>query len=136
MTVNSSTIQGNVQGVTAADNSAIVVTNSYIQNNTGAGVVVVRSSSARIGQNLFGVQMKSWITDNGGSGVYIGRSSHGIIDGNTIDNNTGSGVSIEGASATVINNQFEAMGMTASMSMVRDMRVSESPMVADMGKTL
>ena len=110
VTVNSSTIQGNLQGATAADNSAIVVTNSHIQNNTGAGVVVVRSSSARIGQNLRGQQMQSWITDNGGSGVYIGRSSHGVIDGNIIDNNTGSGVSIEGASATVINNSIRSNG--------------------------
>lgn len=110
MTVNSSTIQENVQGVAAADNSAIVVINSYIQNNTGAGVVVVRSSSARIGQNLFGVQMKSWITDNGGSGVYIGRSSHAIVDGNTIDNNTSTGISIEGGTATIINNSIRSNG--------------------------
>jgi len=108
--VNSSTIQGNLQGAAAVDNSAIVVTNSYIQNNTGPGVVVVRSSSARIGQNVVGVPMKSWITDNGGSGVYIGRSSNGIIDGNIIENNIGSGVSIEGASATVINNSIQYNG--------------------------
>ena len=108
--VNSSTIHENFQGATATDNAAIVVTNSYIQNNTGTGVVVVRSSSARIGQNVVGVPMKSWITDNQGSGVYIGRSSNGIIDGNIIENNIGSGVSIEGASATVINNSIQYNG--------------------------
>jgi parallel beta-helix repeat protein len=110
VTVNSSTIQGNLYGATATDNSAIIVTDSHIRNNTGTGIVVVRSSSARVGQNILGQQIKNSIIDNGGSGVYIGRSSHGIIDGNTIDNNTGSGVSIEGASATVINNEILSNG--------------------------
>jgi parallel beta-helix repeat protein len=104
MTVNSSTIQGNPRGATASDNSAIVVTNSHIISNTGPGVLVQRSSSARIGQNLFGDQMKSWIMGNGGNGVSVSRGSHAIIDGNEIKNNVGSGVSVEGSSATVINN--------------------------------
>jgi parallel beta-helix repeat protein len=110
VTVNSSTIQGNLQGATAADNSAIVVINSHIQNNTGTGVLVIRSSSARIGQNLRGQQMKSWITGNAGNGVSVSRGSHAIIDGNDIIGNSSSGVGVEGSSATVINNIISGNG--------------------------
>ena len=110
MTVNSSTIQGNLRGATAVDNSAIVVTNSHIQNNTGTGVLVARSSSARIGQNLIGVQMKSWISGNGGNGVVVSRGSHAIVDGNDIMGNSGSGVGVEGSSATVISNIISGNG--------------------------
>ena len=119
VTVNSSTIQGNLRGVIAVDNSAIVVTNSYIQNNSGVGVLVARSSSARIGQNVSGVQMKNWILGNGGSGVSVSRSSHAIADGNDIMGNSGNGVSVEGSSATVINN-------TISGNQVKGINVSSS----------
>lgn len=110
VTVNYSTIQANVNGVTATDNSALVLTNSTIMGNTGTGVLVLRSSNARIGQNILGVQAGNTITNNGASGVYISRSSNALIDGNTIEHNTDSGVGIEGSSATVINNNIKYNG--------------------------
>ena len=103
-TVNSSTIQGNVYGVTATDNSAIVLTNSTIKDNTGTGVLVVRSSSARIGLSIMGVSGPNKIKNNSGSGVSISRGAYAIVDGNKIADNSNHGVHIEGASATVTNN--------------------------------
>jgi parallel beta-helix repeat protein len=107
--VNSSTIQNNgLQGVIASDNSALILTNSTIKSNSGSGVLAIRSSSARIGQNLSGDPGPNVINSNGGSGVGVSRSSHALIDGNTIQSNSSSGVSIEGASATVTNNIIRA----------------------------
>ncbi len=93
VSVNSSTIQNNgLQGVIVADNSDLILTNSTITSNTGTGVLAIRSSSARIGQNLSGDSGPNVIKNNGGSGVGVSRSSYALIDGNTIESNSSNGV--------------------------------------------
>jgi parallel beta-helix repeat protein len=110
VTVNSSTIQGNLYGVMASDNSALVLSNSTVTNNTGSGVLSIRSSSARIGQNPLGASGPNTITNNGSSDVSISRSAHAIIDGNTIESNSHDGIHIEGSSAVVTNNSINNNG--------------------------
>lgn len=118
VTVNSCTIQGNtLQGVLVNDNSALVLTNSTITGNLAAGVLVQRASSARIGLSITGVSGPNVITNNGGPGVNVSRSAYALIDGNTITGNSGSGIGIEGASATVTNNTIggnKKKGITVS----------------------
>ena len=138
ITVNLSTIQNNgLQGVVAADNSALILTNSTVTNNGSTGVVVVRSSSARIGVNLSSVPGPNVIKNNGGSGVYVGRSSHALIDGNTIESNSSSGISVEGASATVTNNIIRAnQGKGISVSSSGNARIGVTDRDQPQGNTI
>ena len=101
-------VTGGRIGITATDNSAIALTNSTITNNT-TGVLVTRSSSARIGQDFDGVagQIKNMITENSSSGVSVSRGSYALIDNNTIDSNSGAGINLDAASATVTNNTIQ-----------------------------
>jgi parallel beta-helix repeat protein len=62
-----------------------------IQNNTGGGIVVSRSSSARI--------QAAVISNNTGHGVQIRRASQADIDSNTINANTMDGIRLEENSA-------------------------------------
>lgn len=65
----------------AADTEALP---NIIQNNGENGIVVTRSSNARIVGNT--------ISGNGGHGVLVNRVSHGDVSSNTIDSNVGDGV--------------------------------------------
>ncbi len=58
-----------------------------IQNNTGGGVLLRRSSSARI--------LAAVISNNTGNGVHISRGSQGDVGSNTINANTGDGIRVE-----------------------------------------
>jgi parallel beta-helix repeat protein len=105
VTVNNCKIKDNTQlGVFVNDNSALVLTNSTITGNHGTGVQVQRASSARIGRDIAGVAGPNKIANNGVSGVGVTMSAYALIDGNTITDNSGDGVYIDGASATVTNN--------------------------------
>jgi len=105
LVVYNSTIQDNSQkGVFVGDNSALVLTGYTITGNQTGGVLAQRASSARIGVDNNGVPGPNGIMNNGGSGVSVSRSAHAVIDGNTITDNSGHGINIEGASATVTNN--------------------------------
>jgi len=101
-------VTGGRIGITATDNSAIALTNSTITKNT-TGVLVTRSSSARIGQDFDGVagKIKNMITENSSSGVSVSRGSYALIDNNTIDSNSGAGINLDAASATVTNNAIQ-----------------------------
>ena len=104
VTVNSSKIKDNKQiGVFVNDNSALVLTNSFITGNYGPGVLVQRASSARIGVSIAGVAGPNEIANNRSYGIGVLGSAYAMIDGNTITGNSGNGVYIEGAYATVIN---------------------------------
>ena len=96
-TVDNCTIQGTTgegNGVVAANESSLVITNSTVQNNAAAGVVAVRNSQIRIGQNANGdaVILPVTITGNAGNGVTIGDSSAGIVVGGSISNNSRTGI--------------------------------------------
>jgi len=118
--VNNCKIKDNTQlGIFVNDNSALILTNSTITGNHGTGVQVQHASSARIGQDIAGVAAPNKITNNGICGVAVTMSAYALIDGNTITDNSGDGVYIDGASATVINNTIlnnQAKGVEVSGS--------------------
>jgi parallel beta-helix repeat protein len=91
----------------ATANSSLLLINSTITDNGGAGVNVTRGSSARIGANFRGEAKQNTIQNNR-SGIKVYQASQAMIVNNTIQNNIGDGVFVEGASATLTNNTIKS----------------------------
>jgi hypothetical protein len=106
--IESNSIYGNVGAGIVVDNSASAkigfqsgvagtfASANTIESNGNRGVLVVRSSSARIVENI--------IRNNTGDGVTVARAAHADIAANAIDGNTGDGVLINHNSAVNLGN--------------------------------
>lgn len=68
----------------------VTPTPNTISNNGGHGILVERSSSARIAGNQ--------ISDNGGSGIFVSMVSHADISDNDISGNKVDGITVSGDS--------------------------------------
>ncbi|MBI2217042.1 MAG: right-handed parallel beta-helix repeat-containing protein [Candidatus Rokubacteria bacterium] len=113
MTANGATgdVSIGTNGITVVDNSTAYITGGSVSGNSGSGIVVTRSSAARVGRTVRFVPGPVTISGNGargGSGVSVTRNSYALVDGNTITTNTGSGISLDqAASATITTNRIE-----------------------------
>src|SRR5207249_1517841 len=69
------------RGGTAANDSALIVTNSTVRNNTVEGLQAVRSSYLRVGQDRGGnvVARPVTVNNNGTHGISVVDSSSGTI---------------------------------------------------------
>jgi parallel beta-helix repeat protein len=89
------TIENNTWGITVEENSSARVgfqvptllgLPNTIQNNTAAGILVERDSSARV--------IGATIRNNGGDGIQVDQSSRADITDNSIEANVGNGISV------------------------------------------
>lgn len=106
--IESNSVYGNISAGIAVDNSASAkigfrsgVTDTFagantIENNGNRGILVARSSSARVVENF--------IRSNTGDGVGVVRAAQADIAGNVIDNNTGDGVFVNQNSGVNLGN--------------------------------
>jgi hypothetical protein len=85
--------QSGSNGVTASQTSALTITNSTVEGN-GAGIVAVRSSYLRVGQDAASSQTPGpvIVQNNTGGGITVSESSSANILAATVQNNGGNGI--------------------------------------------
>ncbi len=104
-------------GILVGRSSSARITGNTISNNTGGGVAINDGSTADIGPEAGVSGGSNTITGNGGAGanardgVTVARSSSAAVEGNLINNNTRDGVRIFRASqANVSSNTINSNG--------------------------
>jgi parallel beta-helix repeat protein len=118
-TIDRCTIQGNTRTGIVVDGSWARITNCTIQNNAG-GISVINGGSAVIGITNRSVAAGNTIRQNTGSGINVLFGAIATVAMNTITQNTGIGISILNATATIsggntiTGNPFGGVVATAS----------------------
>jgi hypothetical protein len=87
-------------GLIAANGAQLVLTNSTVANNRGAGVTGTRSSFLRVGQDFGGSSVPGPVTVSGnqGNGVTVSDGSSGIVIAALVAGNGGHGIAVSGTS--------------------------------------
>ncbi len=86
--------QNGSAGISAANTSTAVVTNTTVELNASTGMQAVRASHLRVGQDFQGGSTVGpvIVRNNTGTGISINDSSAGIIIGSTIQGNQSNGM--------------------------------------------
>jgi len=97
-------LHNNNRGGAASNDSQLIVTNSFVQNNASEGLLAVRSSYLRVGQDGGGnvVARPVEVNNNGTQGISVLDSSSGTIVASNIHHNPGIGVLFQRGSAGTI----------------------------------
>jgi hypothetical protein len=91
-------------GLRAAEGGSLVVTNTTVRNNAGAGITATTTSRVRVGQDAqgTGVVRPVSVSGNGAHGIAIVDTSTGVVVGGTVGGNAGSGIFVGGGSSARI----------------------------------
>jgi parallel beta-helix repeat protein len=133
--IDNCVIHNNFRGAVAANNASLIVTNTTSRDNANEGLLAIRSSYLRVGQDRGGSLVARPVTvnnngthgvsivdsstanivasnihHNGNNGVLfqrgssgeVGMGSNNLVSPNTIQNNTGTGVTVYQSSAALI----------------------------------
>lgn len=102
--VDKCVLHDNNRGGVAANDAQLVVTNSTVRNNTNEGLIAVRSSYLRVGQDRGGnpVARPVTVTSNGTQGISVFDSSSATIVATTIRSNGSTGVLFQRGSAGTV----------------------------------
>lgn len=96
--IHASVIEENAaEGVNYQSGSDVVVDNSQVRNNGGAGIGIYGS-----GSNSVAVTDNA-VSGNASYGIYI-SSAAVTVDGNTVADNSGAGIGVSGASSATVSN--------------------------------
>lgn len=119
VSVDSCSVTGNVTGVAAANTASAAVTNSTVSDNTGNGLIAVRSAYLRVGQDRSGnvVLKPVTVSRNGVNGIAISEGSAGTIVGGTVERSTASNIFVGRASSGQIG--LGSNGLTGGVT-IRD----------------
>jgi parallel beta-helix repeat protein len=102
-------------GITADSMALAVVTSSTIQGNGGSGIVIEQLATGRIGSNLpedGGALAPNTIQNNTGDGITVAYTSNAYIVGNTITGNQANGISVQqSSSAFAADNLINSNGL-------------------------
>jgi len=99
--IDNCVIHDNNRGATAANDSSLVVTNSTIRSNANEGLLAVRSSYLRVGQDRGGnpVARPVTVNNNGTQGISVLDSSSANIVAANVHHNTSNGILFQRGSA-------------------------------------
>jgi parallel beta-helix repeat protein len=110
-TIDNNHISNNYMGIIVRDNASAAIINNTIEQNARSGILIHGNSFARIGIVFpFDEVAQPNIIQNNGQGVTSSEMPGGVgviesssaqIIGNTISNNTGDGITIDGVSQAI-----------------------------------
>jgi len=102
--IDNCVIHDNNRGATGANDASLIVTNSTIRNNANEGLLAIRTSYLRVGQDRGGSAVARPVTvnNNGTHGISVADSSSANIVAANIHHNTSNGILIERVSSALI----------------------------------
>jgi len=93
-------------GISVLDSSSANIVASNIHHNGSNGVLFQRGSAGTVGAGVNGLVSPNTIQNNTGTGVTVYQASAALVQGNTIDSNS-RGVFVGTSSATIFGNSIQ-----------------------------